>query len=73
MKKAQVAVARKMAVILHCIWVDETSSNGASQDGLTALTRPWPGLPGWRCPAGTVVAVTSFDRLEADVALRCVR
>ncbi len=24
MKKAQVAVARKMAVILRCIWVDET-------------------------------------------------
>ena len=28
MKKAQVAVARKLAVILHCIWVDGTSSNG---------------------------------------------
>ncbi|MFH1344008.1 MAG: IS110 family transposase [Pseudomonadota bacterium] len=25
MKKAQVAVARKLAVILHCIWVDGTS------------------------------------------------
>ena len=25
MKKAQVAVARKLAVILHCIWVDATS------------------------------------------------
>jgi transposase len=24
MKKAQVAVARKLAVILHCIWVDGT-------------------------------------------------
>lgn len=25
MKKAQVAVARKLAVILNCIWVDGTS------------------------------------------------
>ncbi len=25
MKKAKVAVARKIAVILHCIWVDGTS------------------------------------------------
>lgn len=25
MKKAQVAVARKLAVILHCIWTDGTS------------------------------------------------
>jgi transposase len=24
-KKAKVAVARKIAVILHCIWTDETS------------------------------------------------
>ena len=25
MKKAKVAIARKIAVILHCIWVDRTS------------------------------------------------
>ncbi|MGO4441533.1 IS110 family transposase, partial [Rhizobium sp. RAF56] len=25
MKKAKVAVARKLAVILHCIWVDGTT------------------------------------------------
>jgi hypothetical protein len=24
-EKAKVAIARKIAVILHCIWVDETS------------------------------------------------
>ena len=24
MKKAQVAIARKLAVILHCIWTDGT-------------------------------------------------
>lgn len=28
MKNAQVAVARKLAVILHCIWVEGQSSNG---------------------------------------------
>jgi hypothetical protein len=26
-KKAKVATARKIAVILHCIWVDGTSSD----------------------------------------------
>ena len=25
----------------------------------------WPGPPGWRCPAGTVVVVTSVNRLVA--------
>lgn len=25
MKKAKVAIARKIAVVLHCIWVDRTS------------------------------------------------
>ena len=25
MKKAKVAIARKIALILHCIWVDGTS------------------------------------------------
>lgn len=30
MKKAQVAVARKLAVILHCIWVDGTSFEWSS-------------------------------------------
>ena len=24
LKKAKVAIARKLAVILHCIWIDET-------------------------------------------------
>ena len=31
MKKAQVAVARKLAVILHCIWVDGTTFEGSSE------------------------------------------
>ncbi|MEG4641523.1 transposase [Paracoccus sp. APAP_BH8] len=31
MKKAQVAVARRLAVILHCIWVDGTSFEWGKQ------------------------------------------
>ena len=31
MKKAKVAVARKMAVLLHCIWVDGTSFEWGSE------------------------------------------
>ena len=31
MKKAKVAIARKIAVILHCIWVDGTSFDWAAQ------------------------------------------
>ena len=30
-KKAQVAIARKIAVILYCIWVDGTSLKGDHQ------------------------------------------
>lgn len=33
MKKAQVAVARKLAVILHCIWVDGTSFEWGKDPG----------------------------------------
>jgi transposase len=25
MRKAKVAIARKLAIVLHCIWVDSTS------------------------------------------------
>lgn len=32
MKKATVAVARKIAVLLHCIWVDGTSFEWGSGD-----------------------------------------
>jgi hypothetical protein len=36
-KKAKVAVARKIAVILHCIWTDGTSFEwgDGEEDGLT--------------------------------------
>jgi transposase len=31
-KKAEVAVARKIAVILHCIWTDGTSFEWAARE-----------------------------------------
>ena len=40
-KKAKVAVARKIAVILHCIWTDGTSFEwGAEKNGLISHTNP---------------------------------
>jgi hypothetical protein len=42
MKKAKVAISRKIAVILHCIWVDGTSFElGPTEGGLIVdLTVP---------------------------------
>ena len=65
MKKAKVAIARKIAVILHCIWVDGTSYEGATPSRHEILKFPSPGPPGWRCPAGTVVVVTWVNRAVA--------
>ena len=36
MKRAKVAIARKIAVILHCIWVDGLRSSGGDEGGLNA-------------------------------------
>ncbi len=35
LKKAKVAVARKIAVLLHCLWVDGTSFEWQRKDGVT--------------------------------------
>jgi hypothetical protein len=46
--KAKVVVARKIAVILHCIWVMVIALSG---DGPRRYRQvPGPGLLGWRCP-----------------------
>ena len=68
MKKAKVAIARKIAVILHCIWVDGTSFEwGHAEGGLIYSSSRSPARsPGRRCPAGTVVVATSVNRLMAD-------
>jgi hypothetical protein len=51
MKKAKVAIARKIAVILHCIWVDGTSFEWGQAGAAWSLpASSWPSLLGWRCP-----------------------
>jgi hypothetical protein len=42
MKKAKVAIARKIAVILHCIWVDGTSFEWGSAHAAWVLRAPDP-------------------------------
>ena len=51
-KKAKVAVARKIAVILHCIWTDGTSFEwGAQKSSLPDTRDPACGLrSAGRCP-----------------------
>ncbi|MCK1719881.1 transposase [Bradyrhizobium sp. 141] len=66
MKKAKVAIARKIAVILHCIWVDGTSFQwGQAMAHSPIFQAPGPAPLDWRCPAGTVVVATSVNRLVA--------
>ena len=69
-KKAKVAVARKIAVILHCIWTDGTEIRMGSEEngGLNHIDRSGRGLcSAGDVPAGTVVTVTSVNRLEANI------
>ena len=64
-KKAKVAIARKIAVILHCIWVDGTSFEWLRRRYHRQFEVPGSARPSRRCPAGTVVATTSVNRLGA--------
>ena len=62
MKKAKVAVARKIAVILHCIWVDGTTFEWGEREGgliRTICIVPGPVPRARDVPAGTVVVATS--------------
>lgn len=64
-KKARVAIARnRRHPSLHLgRW--HLVRLGPRHTGLKHTDAFWPGSPGWRCPAGTVVAVTSVNRLVA--------
>jgi transposase len=74
MKKAKVAIARKIAVILHCIWVDGTSFDWAAQSRPERILKvPGPVRRAGDVPAGTVVVVTSVNRLVAARVPRCTR
>ena len=65
MKKAKVAIARKIAVILHCIGSTALRSSGVSRRQPVFRRKFLTRFSGRRCPAGTVVVTTSFNRLVA--------
>jgi Transposase IS116/IS110/IS902 family len=70
-KKAKVAVARKIAVILHCIWTDGTSFEWGAEKKIAQRNRrirPAVSAAPVGVPAGTVVSVTSVNRLVANPA-----
>ena len=56
LKKARVAVARKLAVVLHCIWVDGTEFEWGQA---AAAWRTPPKSAAADRPAGTMGMVTS--------------
>jgi hypothetical protein len=70
-KKAKVAVARKIAVVLHCNWTDGTSFVGGRTGGIAPHHQSGPRqLPApVRVPAGTAVTVTSVNQLVASCSL----
>jgi hypothetical protein len=70
MKKAKVAVARKIAVLLHCLWVDGTSFEWGTRRWRSSSTaNQFSSFPGGvrDVPAGTAVAVTSLFRLRTTL------
>jgi transposase len=58
-KKAKVAIARKIAVIFHCIWVDGTSFTRIRLSDKTSRLHPRHVVPGAGCP-GLRSFVSSF-------------
>src|SRR3954466_10762819 len=72
MKKAKVAIARKIAVILHCIWVDGTSFDWghASRPNLKFLARSaGPAMSRWDGGRGDLGQSAG----GGSSALRCTR
>ena len=67
LRKAKVAVARKLAVILHRMWIDGTEFNWSKKD--CCLARGLPSscqTAGKDVPAGTRAMVSSTDFLRAS-------
>lgn len=55
LKKAKIAIARKIAVIHHCVWVDGTSFEwGQPKEACSFCKALARFSTGQRCPAGTV-------------------
>src|ERR1035437_6921873 len=62
MKRAIVAVARRMAVIMHRIWVDGTEFRWTREVAIgeySSSTKPWKDVP-----RGTMDEVSSYVRLD---------
>src|SRR5438552_5056988 len=63
LRKAKVAVARKLAVILHRMWVDGTEFNWSTKKA--AASQGSRDTAGKDVPAGTVAVVRSLDAWRA--------
>ena len=71
LRKAKVAVARKLAVILHRMWIDGTEFNWSSKEARssTCIT----GQPSSRRPAGDNVPAGTLAVVRSLLVLRCSR
>ncbi|WP_409334562.1 transposase [Bradyrhizobium jicamae] len=66
MRKANVAIARKIAVILHASGSTAHLSNEGRRRGHSPIFQtPGPTRSDWRCPVRTLVVATSVNRLVA--------
>jgi len=68
LRKAKVAVARKLAVILHRMWIDGTEFTLVEGDCCLAegITEILPNGAGKDVPAGTMAMVSSSDFVRAS-------
>ena len=67
LRKAKVAVARKLAVILHRMWVDGTEFNWSSKE----LAQAHNASSSSRLPAGDDVPAGTVAVVRSPLALRC--
>jgi hypothetical protein len=67
LRKTKVAVTRKLAVILHCIWIDETEFNWSPKKAAARIRRSQGSrdMAGKVVLAGAVALVGSSDVLRA--------
>src|SRR5476649_1110963 len=66
LRKAKVAVARKLAVILHRMWIDGTEFNWSKNCCLASRILRSRQTVGKDVPAGTMAMVSSSDFLRAS-------
>ena len=73
LKKAKVAIARKMAIILHCIWSDGTEFDWGVPKMAGGPPHAGLALGNGGGSGGTAVQVISVNRLTASFARRPAR